>query len=128
MEEWVVIVLKAEEIVQQLDCAYFEENAATHRSKRKDWTELNDLEAFQNMFKEDRRYYTLEDCYPSNPQAEVMGSNAIPSTMIKEIHVDSDTWKRNAGMLNRLKSKYPGIKFVCSNEYFKKRKDSKMWR
>ena len=119
-EEWVVISYHAK-LVADLDCAYFAENAASDSSSNLTWKASSRVKAFDRMFEGDRQgLYSYET---TNPQAEIMVRDVIPSEYIDEVFFN----KGSGSLLAEYKKKYPDIKMSCKEAYFKPRRDFQRW-
>lgn len=118
-DEWVVISYHAK-LVADLNCAYFAKNAASDSSSDLVWKVSTRVKAFESMFKKERDgLYSYET---TDPQAEVMVREIIPSEYIDEIFF------KNGSLLAKYKKKYPEIKMSCKEVYFKPRRDFERWR
>ena len=119
-EVWVVIAYHAKSVAD-LNCAYFDENAASSSFLECAWNARTKVRAFESMFKGERQeLYTYET---TNPQAEVMVKDIIPSEYIEEIFFNTDS----GSLLAEYKKKYPNIKMSCKKTYFEPRRDYQRW-
>lgn len=126
--QWVVLILKAD-VLWELDCVFCQQNAA-HGSvitvpleKRKMPLEF---ESFFCDFEEVCRLdLGIPRNYPTNPQAEVLVFDQIPISYLREIHFYStkawENWPYRTYTANK-------ANVFCSDYYFRRRKDYKVWQ
>ena len=85
---WAVILIR-KEALWELDCQFFPKNAANSEMSKFTGTDWSSAQAFKDMFgqEESRRKYLLK-YYTTDPQAEVMIKNTVPTDYISEVHLE----------------------------------------
>jgi len=126
--DWVVITLQPE-ILWELDCAFCKENAASNNVRNIPIDQRKQFEALEELFKDvdhvKRGQLKIPNCYPTNPQAEILVFDLIPASYFLMVYffdkMAKSTWaKMNPGM-------GPDI-LAIGNEYFSARCDYKFWQ
>ena len=119
-ESWVVISYHAKSVAD-LNCAYFDTNAASNSFLECAWNARTRVRAFESMFTKERQgLYSYET---TDPQAEVMVKDIIPSEYINEIFFNEGS----GVLLAEYQKKYPNIKMSCKKAYFEPRRDYQRW-
>ena len=88
--EWIVLWLDAE-IICDFDCAFCSGNAGSASMFQTNILDRKGKEAFLKLFDEPtigatRKEMNLPDCYPTNPQAEILVFGNIPTEYIKKVY------------------------------------------
>lgn len=83
-EDWCFILLNPQKVIS-LDCAFFWTNAANRMCRNLRWEDQNNRIAFDRMFDTKGRDCCLPDCFPTDPQAEIMVKDMIPVDCIDKI-------------------------------------------
>lgn len=132
--EWVVLLLEAS-ILQEMDCAFFPENAASNLAKyRARNSNRKTAQAFQEMFEDyqegtktiRRAELLIPDCYPTHPQAEVLVFGRIPPQKIRHVlFQDERMCKQWLTQHPEWRKKYH---FNACWTYFGPRQDDPCWR
>jgi hypothetical protein len=85
---WVVVLIRAD-VLWELDCAFCWANAACAAISRVPLAVLNDLSSLEKMFADQcevsgisRPACAIPDCYPTNPQAEVLTISKVPLSYV----------------------------------------------
>ena len=117
-EEWVVIELKRE-VLWELDCKFFVENAA-----KKDARNVSLEKLFQDFNSIHRNDLSIPDGYPTNPQAEVLVFSPIPPKYFLNVYFCNphslSTWVNDHGNGHK-------DLFVVKPGYFSWRCDYEFW-
>lgn len=125
--DWAVLLISAEAMVD-FNCAFCEMNAGSKPMYSMPLEERMGSSALQNLFKDvsdgrRRADLGIPDCFPTNPQAEVLVFATIPTDYITHVvFVDAYTKKKY--------EKYvpDDIEAVTEQEYFAPRMDYKKWQ
>ena len=127
-EPWAIITLDCS-VLWKLDCAFCIDNAASNIARYRDLNERKEFNALQEMFndheKRKRSELNIPLHYTTNPQAEVLVFNNIPSCYIQSIHF------KNPEILSEWVAVYGRsmeTQFICSEEFFLPRKDWVYWK
>ncbi|MBR3746078.1 MAG: DUF4433 domain-containing protein [Selenomonadaceae bacterium] len=90
--QWAIILLDAYELLSNCDCAFHATNAANNRMRFTPLENRMTLAAFESMFYDDelRKARSLEDNEPTDPQAEILCFNPIPTKFFKDIAFDGE--------------------------------------
>ena len=121
---WVVIKLDPK-ILYELDCIFCFSNAASKKITNLDLNYLKSIEALEKMFNIDnvnREYLNIPLNYTTDPQAEVIFLNIIPSKYILEINFTEECNELIYELMSNRE-----YTFKLSDELFKPRKDYKFW-
>lgn len=123
--DWVIINIKPE-ILYIKNCAFCYDNAANIKIKSIPIAERKGILAFQNMFPDSiegksRLDLEIPDCYPTNPQAEILVFDIIEPKYIQGIITDTKE------LAEELKYKYPNFSFNNQSEFYQPRKDYRHW-
>lgn len=124
--DWVVLLLDAK-IICDFDCAFCSSNAGSEEMYSIPIEERKGKEAFLRLFDELPSGHTREelgigDFYPTNPQAEVLVFDCIPTTYIRKVFFQNQT------VLDRFKKIIPKeIKAQVNSEAFSYRRDWQYW-
>lgn len=107
---WAVILLDTIEVLGNLDCAFQYHNAACREIRSTPIESRKTLKAFEYMFFDgnNRKTFDLKDNETTNPQAEVLCFDSIPSKFFKGVIL-------------------PTTKGVAEN-YFAPRRDYSYWK
>lgn len=124
--DWAVLLISADAMVD-FNCAYCEMNAGSKPMYSMPLEERMGSSALQTLFKDvsDGRRRTdlgIPDCLPTNPQAEVLVFDTIPTDYITHVLFQDQATKRKY-------EKYipDDIVAVVDEGYFAPRMDYKMW-
>lgn len=122
---WAVLLLSPE-ILRALSCSYYYTNAASGAFDHSNPELYQTRNAFSGLFADPvgtgRRSKSLELCFPTDPQAEVLAFGAIDPRFILSIQVENVT---NVDHLARYGITNP----ICvSDLYFGPRRDYKSWK
>ena len=91
--QWVVLLLDVE-VLWELDCAFCRENASSNRVRRIPLEDRKGPDALRSLFQEEfyddtkviwRQSLAIPAHYPTNPQAEILVFDKIPSKHINTI-------------------------------------------
>jgi len=127
-EEWIVIGLKPD-ILWELDCSFFVENAAKRDFQGICLEELKQASSLEKLFLDyktiQREDLSIPDWFPTNPQAEVLVNNPIPATYFLRVYFFDD-----ASFSNWLKNHKDGHQnlFAVEPGYFCARCDYSFWQ
>lgn len=94
--DWVVIKLDANILLDyDYDCAFCVTNAGSAESYSVNLKDRKGIEALKKLYedypgKPSRQEMNLKDCYPTNPQAEVLIFGRVPVKYIKEVYFLND--------------------------------------
>lgn len=125
--DWAVLLLNAR-IICDFECAFCTTNAGNSNMYNMDLEQRKGKKAFLKLFKElpygpSRKELGIKDCYPTDPQAEVLVFDTIPITYIKKVFFN--TQKALKQYANYIPQKIlVGIK----SEVFSYRVDWKYWK
>lgn len=129
--QWVVLLFGAE-LLWELECGFCLQNAATYSERRVSREEMRAALTFGRMFSSFGSVSRLELLdlnvprnYPTNPQAEVLVFETVPTTYLREVHFHDiralESWRRNHSTAVQVKMDHGGY-------YFKARQDYKLWQ
>jgi hypothetical protein len=126
--EWVILFLAAS-VLWKLDCAFFEDNAASKRVWGTSLSERRQAFVLARMFDDcdrvRRRDLNIPDSYPTNPQAEVLVFERISPFYIQAVHFYSQgTYKRWVG--DNVNS--DAMTLCVNRRYFQPRRDYLTWQ
>jgi tetratricopeptide (TPR) repeat protein len=121
--DWIILLLNPS-ILWMLDCAFCYDNAASSSvtsipiEKRKEADQLN------KIFDPKCREENLPSYYPTNPQAEVLVFDPIPTTFIEKIHF------KDINLYNQSINDFPEYRMLMerSTQYFNGRVDWERWK
>lgn len=125
--DWAICVISAAAMVD-FDCAFCEMNAGSKSMYSMPLAERMGSRALQNLFKDvsdgrRRSDLGIPDCFPTNPQAEVLVFDTIPVGYITHVLFE------NAAAMKKYKKYIPNnIEAVVNQNYFGPRMDYKMWQ
>ena len=126
--KWVVICLKPN-ILWELDCAFYPENAARYRENKRNLKKLKEAESLENMFKDfgtkKRLDLNIPKKYTTNPQAEVLVFGNIPLNYFLNICFFNENAKLS--WLDSNSTNKEGL-IIVTNKCFSARKDYKFWK
>ena len=117
---WAVVIIK-KEVLWELDCKFILTNAASSGIRMFSDSRWSSAEALEDMFGNPEHRYNIPDFYTTDPQAEVMIHNEIPSHYIERIVV------RNAQDENKL-NHLSDIRIETYPQLFSYRNDFEHWR
>lgn len=124
--DWAILVIDAAALVD-FPCAFCEMNAGSKAMYSMPLKERMGSGALQNLFKDvsdgrRRADLGIPDCLPTNPQAEVLVFDTIPTNYITHVLFEDKTTKEKY-------EKYipADIDVVVAQGYFAPRPDYKMW-
>ncbi len=126
--DWVVLQLKPE-ILWDKECAFCFENAASGKIRDCSIKELKKPEAFDALFQDfeqiERKTLSIPDCFPTNPQAEVLVFNQIQLDYIQKVNFHNSTsqekWLNDNPLINR-------ELLAINPRYYSYRNDYEFWR
>lgn len=125
--DWAVIKLGAN-ILLDYDCAFCVTNAGSAESYSVNLKDRMGIEALKKLYedypgKHSRQEMNLKDCYPTNPQAEVLIFGRVPVEYIKEVYF------LNNKALHKYKDCIPDKIIASDNLYwFYPREDWRYWQ
>ena len=125
--EWAILILDAS-VLLEYECAYCETNAGSEAMYSTPLSSRKGKNAFLKMFSDNsdgrrREDLDIPDCYPTNPQAEVLIFGEIPVDYIKCIIFNNESTK------NKYKRFIPyEVRAIVDNEYYYGRKDYRHWQ
>ena len=137
--QWIVLLLDAK-VLWELDCAFCYTNAASGVVKsllsKEQIDEQKRPEALKNMFATDyydsirkirinRQNLQIPDNYTTDPQAEILVFDPIPTRYIEEIHFYEEIAREE--WLSNTQEVYSQT-FHSSREYFRGRHDWQFWK
>lgn len=120
--EYVVIELSAS-ILWELDCAFCFTNAANYAIKKIPLMDRKNTESLEKMFTPQRRHPCLPPNCPTDPQAEVLVLQSIPT----ERYIQKVYYERGSRVIQSLRRKYGYHNFVWGKSWFWQRCDSNYW-
>lgn len=124
--DWAVLLLDAK-IICDFECAFCTTNAGSASIYQIDIERRKRKRAFLKLFDElpygpTREEMRLEDYYPTDPQAEVLVFNTIPTSYIKKVFFN------NSRVFDSYKDLFLGSKLAqVKAEVFRYRKDWTYW-
>ena len=126
--QWVVLLLNAK-ILEELECAFCQQNAAHKTVSSISLEDRKKPEALKGMFED---FYNIKHQdlpiphnYPTHPQAEILVLDRIPARYINEVHFFNKT------ALEQWRSSNPKAyppNFIYGRQYFDGRRDWKVWQ
>lgn len=124
--DWVVLLINAK-VLCYYDCAFCTTNAGSKEMYDTPLQKRKGKKAFLKLFYELQDGHTrnelgIYDCYPTNPQAEVLIFNSIPIDYIESVNFQNDQ------ILNKYKLFNNNNKFKVNPELFCPRTDYEYWR
>lgn len=123
--EWVVVAIRPEALWLR-DCAFCNTNAAFGEVTAIPIAQRKGVEAFKGMFAERgktlRAVLDIPASFTTDPQAEVLILDGVPTNLLMCLIVETDTMKQ------KLTAAYPHIKIITSSSYFRPRKDYRYWK
>jgi hypothetical protein len=125
--EWVVLELDAS-ILWRLDCAFCADNAASKAVQAVPLKQRRQVAALHELFADyhgvSRSKTGVPDHYTTNPQAEVLVFEPIPTRYIKAVHFSDGAaikpWKKGY-------DEAFWCKFIVNQQYFRARSDYEFW-
>lgn len=126
--DWVVLLIKIP-VLWEMDCKFYYDNAASNIARQSEISgDRKHPSALKQMFEDygsfQRHTFNLPDNFTTNPQAEVLVLNPIPSQYIQGVHFyDFASYQRWIQL-------YPGSysqDFFQNRYYFSPRQDWQMW-
>lgn len=125
--EWVILLINAD-VLWELDCAFCETNAASSAVLDVPLSERKKAEALVDLFGDYdyvyRKDLNIPNNYPTNPQAEVLVFNPIPTRFFQEV-----VFHDNLSLFQWiLKNNPPQIQLKSDPSFFKPRIDWRRWR
>ena len=125
--KWVVLAISAQ-VLLKFSCAFCETNAGSEMMYNTPIEERMGKKAFLQLFKENscgrcREDLHIPDCYPTNPQAEVLVFSKIPVEYIQYVYFDSEC------MLEKYCRYLPfNVQGVVNTNFFYGRTDYQKWQ
>lgn len=124
--DWVVLKLSAK-ILCDFKCAYCWTNAGDANVYNIPLEEREDEKAFVDLFNNklgypEREMLQISDCYPTNPQAEVLVFGIIPVQYIQAVHFE------NSEVMNKYLKFTPNKISSINASVFGPREDWKLWK
>lgn len=120
VDEWAILLIK-KEVLWELDCKFILTNAASFGIRIFRDEKWSSVEAFEDMFGYVEHRIGIPDFYTTDPQAEVMIRDEVPSHYIGMIAVERQA---DANRLGNLED----IRLRTVPELFKWRNDFEHWR
>lgn len=123
--DWVVVAVDVSAL-WQLPCAFCAANAASGHISTIPIEQRQTVEAFRAMYADYqtkvRAQLGIKDCYPTNPQAEVLMLKGVPRNYIPGV------WVPNATMQGAVKALHPGLQVALGPNLFSARSDYAHWK
>ncbi|MBH9718915.1 DUF4433 domain-containing protein [Burkholderia contaminans] len=123
-EEWVVVAIQPKAL-WELRCAFCTTNAASSRVTSIPLAQRTGLPAFQAMYNDYddkvRADLNLKDFLPTNPQAEVLMLDGVPTTYIMGVAV------QNLVMKAQIEALYSGLTVRKIDTFYSARHDYSHW-
>lgn len=132
-EEWVIMKIDPK-IFNILDCGYFYTNAANHVFGDRNDKKYKTIASLANLFCEeyppnilnkhivDRKKLGIKNCWTTDPQAEVLVFENIPTEYIKGVLYFKDS------CMTKFKNNYPNFDHQVKREAFSYRSDYNFWK
>jgi hypothetical protein len=117
---WVILVI-APSVLWEYEAAFCKHNAADSRISRVSSEELKNIASFEGMYEEDktsessRSFNKLESYDPTDPQAEVLVFDVIPTEKIVGVIFE------NCRLKIEFENNYPNIKTCFDPNYYSAR-------
>lgn len=118
-QKWAIVVLRCD-ILWELQCKFLPVNAASSRVQGFRSNDWSTPEALADMFSPAPSRQTIPDCFPTDPQAEVMVAHSVPYEYISAIAVQ---YRSDAARLPALGE----IPLCVRPDLFKPRSDFNHW-
>ena len=129
--QWVVLLFDVK-LLWELECGFCQQNAATYSERRVSREEMRATLAFERMFFNFGSVSRLElwdlnipRNYPTNPQAEVLVFETVPTGYLREVHFHDKralkAWRHDHSTAVQANMNYGSF-------YFVPRKDYDLWR
>lgn len=123
--DWVVLILYST-ILYELECVFCFENAASHNVKDIPLSERRTSEALKTLFQDlpgaSRNDLKLPPTFTTNPQAEVLVLERIPTSYLSEIHfIDKPTyeiWLKKVPEIAQFDVNYDSPFFAARHDWF----------
>jgi hypothetical protein len=109
--DWAVLLISPS-VLWQKDCAFYRHNAADARVSREPLKAMKSLQAFRDMFAEEAgsREASLRGFDPSDPQAEILVFETVPSTYIEAVAFETrETHARYTHLVDGIETFYAGV-------------------
>lgn len=132
-EDWAILRLKPE-LLDTKRCVFSHANAARRELANIPTEQRMTLEALNKMFSDHdgmpaRSSLNIPDCYPTNPQAEILVLDPIEPSYILDIVVDARERVRDMDAILALANEYNGqTQFLHGKPLFDARSDFAHWR
>ncbi len=125
---WAMILLDAEKVLAELDCAFNFANASSNSVKSIPIARRMTLDAFDKMFyepeKDSRFNRNLRDNEPTDPQAEILCFDKIPVDFFSKIVFENNSALQVASEIFNGKN----VPCAVENNYFAPRHDYRFWK
>ncbi len=129
--QWVVLLFDVR-LLWELECGFCQQNAAAYSERSVSREEMRATPAFARMFsdsdgvsRQELWDLNIPRNYPTNPQAEVLVFDTVPTTYLREVHFHDiralESWQHNHSTAVQAKMSY-------GPTYFLPRKDSELWQ
>jgi hypothetical protein len=126
---WAILLIRAD-VLWELDCAFCWANAACSAISRLPLAVLKASSSLEKLFAEhcevsgiSRAACSLPDCYPTNPQAEVLAFSGVPLS-----YVTAARFKDQDGRSKFLPSQGARLAVDVKPAYFSARSDWQVWK
>lgn len=123
--DWVLFLIEPRAL-WELSCAFCSANAALGSISAIPIAHRQTLQAFKGMYDDvpgkERAKLRIPQDWPTNPQAEVLMLEGVPTNYIRGVVT------LNATQEKRINEQYPGLKTWVHAGYFRYRKDYEFWK
>ena len=129
--QWAVLLFDVR-LLWELECGFCQQNAAAYSERSVSREEMRATPAFERMFSDSdgvsrQKLWDLNipRNYPTNPQAEVLVFDTVPTTYLREVHFHNiralESWRQNYSTTVQASMSY-------GPTYFLPRKDFELWQ
>jgi hypothetical protein len=126
---WAVLLIRAD-VLWELDCAFCWANAACSAISRLPLAHLMESSSLSKMFADQcevsgisRAACKIPDCFPTNPQAEVLALSRVPLSCVTAV-----SFQEQSGRSKLLPPQRLPLTVGVKREYFSARCDWQMWK
>lgn len=124
-KSWAVIEI-CSSLLWETDCVFCTTNAAASQVTSTTLENRRGLGSLRAMFEDfpgvPRATLQIPPRYPTNPQAEVLAMNGVPTNKILRI------WFDKHPLVGYFKERHPQFEFKIGNQYFNPRMDYASWK